>query len=333
MNQVSNTNATPAAAATRPASLSVPLNAHAVVVREFGGIDQLDYTTVPVPTPGMGQVLVRVLAVGVGPWDAWVRSGHSVVPQPLPLTPGSDICGIVVNLGPDVDHLKVGDEVYGVTNPRFTDGYADYAIAHVDMIALKPQKLGYEEAASAPVLAVTAHQMLFNYAELQPGQRVLIHGAAGNVGAYAVQLAHNAGAYVIGTASSANADYVRSLGADEVVIARTGSFASYANNIDVVIDLVGAVTHDASWTVLREGGVLVSAVTEPDKARAAEKNIRSDFLLVSVKTDVLNAIGEQLNADRLHTRVGEVLRLSEAKLAHGMLEGKPHRAGKIVLIP
>ena len=169
----------------------------AVAIREFGGPDVLTYADVPVRSPGPGEVLVRVRASGVGPWDAWIREGRSALPQPLPLILGSDISGLVEATGLEVSGFVPGQSVFGVTNPRFTGGYAEFATVEARMIAPKPARLTDAEAASVPVIATTAWQMLFDHAGLQPNQRVLVLGGGGNVGAYAVRLAAWAGADVV----------------------------------------------------------------------------------------------------------------------------------------
>src|SRR3954452_2473398 len=180
-------------------------------VHEFGPPETMQFERVPVPNPGPGEVLVKVHAAGVGPWDGWIRAGRSALPQPLPLTLGSDLSGDIEAVGPDVTDLRVGEQVYGVTNPRFIGAYAEYALASAAMIARKPTSLSYIEAASVPVIAVTAWQGLFDQAQLMAGQAVLIHGAAGNVGAYAVQLARRAGIRTIATAAKEDLAYVREL--------------------------------------------------------------------------------------------------------------------------
>src|SRR3982750_3774635 len=172
---------------------------------------------VPRPEPGPGEVLVKVEAAGVGPWDGWIRAGKSALPQPLPLTLGSDLSGEIVAGGPDLSDLRVGDQVYGVTNPRFIGAYAEYALASAAMISRKPTSLTYIEAASVPVIAVTAWQALFDQAQLKAGQTVVIHGAAGNVGAYAVQLAHRAEVRIFATAAANDVAFVRNLGASSVI--------------------------------------------------------------------------------------------------------------------
>ncbi|MDE1182473.1 NADP-dependent oxidoreductase [Paraburkholderia sp.] len=310
---------------------ALPSTMKAVQVDAFGGVDALQYREIAVPSPGAGQVLLRVSAAGVGPWDGWIRAGNSVLEQPLPLTPGSDVAGTVVRIGPGVTGWQTGDAAFGVTNPRFTNGYAQYALADVAMLAPMPTALDPLEAAAVPVIATTAWQMLFDYANVQRGQTVLIHGAAGNVGAFAVQLAALAGTHVIATASNDQADYVRSLGANEVVEARTGSFDAYTGRIDAVVDLVGQDAIDRSFELVKPGGVLVSAVTEPDKAKADARRLKAGFLLVAVNTAVLEKLADLLVNGGLKVRVGDVLPLSQARLAHEMLEGRPHKPGKIVL--
>src|SRR4051794_28077844 len=147
-------------------------------VHEFGPPEIMKFERVPRPEPGPGEVLVKVEAAGVGPWDGWIRSGKSALPQPLPLTLGSDLSGEIVAMGTGVSGLRVGDQVYGVTNPRFIGAYAEYALASAGMVANKPASLTHVEAASVPVVAVTAWQALFDHAQLKAGQTVVIHGAA-----------------------------------------------------------------------------------------------------------------------------------------------------------
>src|SRR6201994_2343181 len=178
-------------------------------VREFGPPETMKFERVPRPEPGAGQVLVKVKAAGVGPWDGWIRAGKSALPQPLPLTLGSDLSGEVVGVGPAVSDLRVGDQVYGVTNPRFVGAYAEYALASAGMVSNKPAALTHVEAASVPVIAVTAWQALFDQAQLKEGQKVVIHGAAGNVGSYAVQLARRAGLQTISTVATDDIAFVR----------------------------------------------------------------------------------------------------------------------------
>jgi NADPH:quinone reductase-like Zn-dependent oxidoreductase len=303
----------------------------AVRIHEFSGLEAIKYEELSRPVPGNGQALIRVKAAGVGPWDAWVREGKSVLPQPLPLILGSDLSGIVEEVGPDVSDFKPNDEVFGVTNSQFTGAYAEYALAEAFMIARKPMRLSYIEAASVPVVASTAWQMVFEHGEVDSTKRVLVHGAAGNVGAYVVQLAKLVGANVIATAYTRDVEYVRALGADEVIDVQTARFEERVKNVDVVIDTVGGEIIDRSFEVLKAGGALISSVATPDQDKAARYRVRASFFLVKVSTAGLTELADLLDSGQLTTNVGEVLPLAEARVAHEMLAGRPHKRGKIVL--
>lgn len=301
-------------------------------VHEFGPPEAMQFEQIPRPDPGPGEVLVKVHAAGVGPWDGWIRAGRSALPQPLPLTLGSDLSGVVEAVGPDVPDLRIGDQVYGVTNPRFTGAYAECALASAAMIARKPTSLSHIEAASVPVIAVTAWQGLFDQAKLVAGQTVLIHGAAGNVGAYAVQLARHAGIRTIATAAAEDLAHVRELGADTVVDYRTERFEDAAQDVDAVLDLVGGDTQTRSFPVLRRGGKLISAVSQPDQELAESLGVDATFFLVNVTTGRLTEIAALIDGGALRTRVGAVLPFEDAREAHLMLEGiRRAPKGKIVL--
>jgi NADPH:quinone reductase-like Zn-dependent oxidoreductase len=301
-------------------------------VHEFGPPDVMRFERVVPPPPGPGEVLVKVEAAGVGPWDGWIRAGKSALPQPLPLTPGSDLSGEIVALGPEVSGPRVGDPVYGVTNPQFTGAYAEYAVASAAMVSAKPTSLTHVEAASVPVIAVTAWQALFDHARVEAGQTVVIHGAAGNVGAYAVQLARRAGVRTIATASAHDIPFLRDLGASTVIDFHTQRFEDQARDVDAVIDLVGGETQKRSFHVLRRGGKLISAVSPPDQQLAQSAGVEAAFFLVNVTRQSLAEIAALIDRGELRARVGAVLPFAEAREAHLMLEGlRPRPKGKIVL--
>src|SRR5262245_18606550 len=303
----------------------------AVRILQFGSPDVIVNSNVPRPEPGKGELLVRVKAAGVGPWDALIREGNSELPQKLPLTLGSDIAGTVEAIGGEVAGFKAGDEVYGVTNDQFIGGYAEYAVASAGKMAKKPTALNFVEAAGAPVVAVTAWQMLFDYARVIPAQTVLIHGGAGNVGSYAVQLARAAGVTTIVTASSGDTDYVKSLGAQKVIDYQKTRFENAVTAVDAAIDTVGGETRQRSLNVIKPGGILVTVVSPPPAKTGTFDGIRVVFFLVDVTTERLNNITRLFNEGKLHTHVGTVLPLQEARTAHKMLSGTPHARGKIVL--
>jgi len=303
----------------------------AVRVHRFGPPEVITLEDVPKPEPRNGEVVVQVKAAGIGPWDALIRSGKSALPQPLPLVLGSDLSGVIDSIGPGVEPFKVGDEVFGVTNERFTGAYAEYALAKAAMIAPKPKSLNHTHAASVPVVAVTAWQMVFDFARLSSGQSVLIQGGAGNVGGYAVQFARLAGALVIATASAKDVSYVRSLGGVGVIDYRATRFEERVKETDAVIDTVGGDTLDRSYGVLKRGGIVVSSAAQPSNEKAEHHGVRAVFFLVQVTTERLRKIAELIDAEKLRTEVGEVLWLDEARKGHEMLEGAPHRRGKIVI--
>jgi NADPH:quinone reductase-like Zn-dependent oxidoreductase len=254
------------------------------------------------------------------------------LPQPLPLTLGSDLSGEIVAMGRGVSELRVGDQVYGVTNPRFIGAYAEYALASAGMVSNKPTSLTHVEAASVPVVAVTAWQALFDHAKLKAGQTVIIHGAAGNVGSYAVQLARQAGVQTIATVSTGDISVARNLGANTVIDYRTQRFEKEVQDANAVIDLVGGETQDRSFQVLRRGGKLISAVSRPDQDLAKRYGVEATFFLVDVTSQYLTKIARFIDGGKLRTNVGAVLPLADAREAHLMLERvRPPPKGKIVL--
>jgi NADPH:quinone reductase-like Zn-dependent oxidoreductase len=301
-------------------------------VHEFGPPEKMIFETVPRPLPAAGEVLVKVHAAGVGPWDASIRAGKSSLPQPLPLTLGSDLAGEVATLGSGVSDIAVGDQVFGVTNTQFLGAYAEYALASAAMLAKKPSSLSYIEAASVPVVAVTAWQGLFDYARLEAGQMVVIHGAAGNVGAFAVQLARRARLRSVVTASTKDIDYVRGLGADKVVDYHTQRFEDQVRDADAVLDLVGGETQTRSFQILRRGGKLISTVSKPDQDLAKQHGVTAAFFLVDVTTDRLRKIAALIDRGELKTRIGAILPLADAREAHMILDGqRAQPQGKIIL--
>ena len=294
-------------------------------IHSFGPPDVVVVEDVPMPLPGPGEVLVRVMAAGVAAWDAIIREGKSKVsPQP-PLTLGSDLSGVVEQVGPGVAGFAPADEVYGVTNQQFCGAQAEFAVAMAGMIARKPQSLGYVEAASAPVVAVTAWQMLLQYGQATRGQTVMVVGAAGNVGAYAVQMAVDAGIHVVAIAHLADQDLLHSLGVKSIIDLSKPAFEQDLPQVDVILDTVGGSTLQRCVAALRPGGKLVTSVsTQPLPAGAI-------FFYAEVTTARLQTLTPLFEASRITARVGSVLPLSEVRQAQGMLAGAPHKSGKIVL--
>jgi len=215
-------------------------------IHSFGSPDVVVVEDVPMPSPGPNEVLVRVMAAGVAPWDAIIREGKSKVSPRPPLTLGSDFSGVVEKVGPGVTGFTPAEEVYGVTNPQFCGAQAEFAVARSGMIARKPQSLNHVEAASAPVIALTAWQMLFQYAQAKRGQTVMVVGAAGNVGAYAVQMAVDTGINVVAVAHLDGEDLLRSLGVKSIIDSSKPAFEQISRRWMLSWTRSGAVPFSAA---------------------------------------------------------------------------------------
>jgi NADPH:quinone reductase-like Zn-dependent oxidoreductase len=303
----------------------------AEMIRQFGPPSAIVTADIARPEPAAQEVLVRIKAAGVGPWDALVREGKSATAPSAPLILGSDLAGVVEAVSSGVSDFKPGDEVFGVANEKFTNGYAEFVAVPAGVLARKPAKLDFVSAASVPVVAVTAWQMLFEYAHATAGQRVLVHGAGGSVGSCAVQLAKNAGLQVTATASARDAEYVRGLGAADVLDYRTTRFEEKLTSVDIVIDTQGGEVRERSMRVLSPTGILVSVHSPIPDDIARRYGNRAVFFIVQVTTPRLNKIRELFDVGKLRADIGTVLPLEEARTAHEMLAGAPHNRGKIVL--
>ena len=301
----------------------------AVRVPRFGGPEVIEVQDIPVPSPGPNEVLVRVAAAGVAPWDAIIREGKSEVSPPPPLTLGSDLSGVVDRVGDAVKDFRVGDLVYGVTNPQFVGAQADYAVCQAGMIAPRPRGLSHLESASAPVIAVTAGQMLFEYADSKPGQTVLITGAAGNVGAYAVQMAVGSGIGVVAVARKRDEQVLRELRVNVIVDSGVPDLARGLPRVDAILDLVGGETVQQCIGALKENGKLVTVVS--DQIPMHRQDVKPVFFYAEVTTARLRKFTQMFEGGKIRAKVGSVLPLEEARKAYEMLAGAPHERGKIML--
>ncbi len=304
----------------------------AIRIHGRGGPDHLDYDEVPKPHPGPGEVLVRIAASGIIVtelmWDVTYQTAAGE-PRPLPI-PGRDLSGVVAEVGTGVSDVAVGDAVYAMLGYGRDGAEADYAIALPSELAPKPRTLDDVQAAAGPLSALTAWKALFIHAQVSPGHRVLIHGAAGGVGTYAVQFAHWAGAHVIATASARNTDFLRGLGADQIIDYAASRFEDVAHEVDVVFDLVGGDTLTRSWRVVREGGVVVSVVSPRPTEQAPRPGVRFVWFIVEPSGEQLRQIGALLDAGQVRPVVDQVFPLAAARQAYDAgLHGHPR--GKIVL--
>jgi NADPH:quinone reductase-like Zn-dependent oxidoreductase len=296
-------------------------------IHEFGGPSVLRYEEAPTPEPASDQILIHVHAAGINPVDGKIRSGtfHGFRPE-LPAILGRDISGVVEKSG--VNDFRVGDEVFGMLDYH-RGSYAEYAVAAPNEIVKKPGDLDHLHAGSISVAALTAWQAVFDNGELRSGQRVLIHGGAGGVGHYAVQFAAAAGAEVVATAGAKDLEFVRSLGAKQVIDYKAQRFEEEVSEIDLVIDLVAGETRKRSWKVLKPGGLMVSTLGEPEIPGDAPKGARSRGMVVETKADQLSEIGNRAANGKLRIEISKVFQLSDPANAHEFLEHE-HFRGKIV---
>jgi NADPH:quinone reductase-like Zn-dependent oxidoreductase len=304
----------------------------AIRIHNYGGPEVLKYEDAPRPEPGEGEVLIRVYAASVNPIDWKVREGHTkdFWPHKFPLILGWDLSGVVEELGRGVSRFKIGDEVYSVPDPTRNGAYADYIVVRESELALKPNSLHHIRAAAVPLAALTAWQSLFDTAQLQPGQRVLIHAGSGGVGHFAVQLAKWKGAYVFATASTKNQDLLPEVGVDKAIDYTQQRFEDVARKIDIVLDPIGGDTQERSWQVLKKGGILLSLVEPPSADKAKALGIQAAFVASHPNGAELAKIAKLINSGDLKPIVNRILPLSEARRAHELSQ-TGHTHGKIVL--
>ncbi|MEV2272260.1 NADP-dependent oxidoreductase [Nonomuraea africana] len=300
----------------------------------FGGPEVLKVIEVEQPVPGPAEVLVRVHAAAVNPTDVWHRATGGLAGGAAPVRLGWDVSGVVAAVGPGVTTLEPGDEVFGLPRHPLPAGtYAEYVTSPARHLVRKPAELSHEEAAALPLAALTAWQALVDTAGVRPGQRVLIHAAAGGVGHLAVQIAKARGAYVIGTARSVKHDVVRELGADEVIDYTQVDFTAATGDIDVVIDAIGGEYGPRSLRTLRPGGIVVSLASPAEAYLAAEARplgLRAAFMIVEADQAGLREIASLAASGRLRPRIEATLPLELAGKAHELAESG-RTTGKIVL--
>jgi NADPH:quinone reductase-like Zn-dependent oxidoreductase len=299
----------------------------------LGGPDVLRETELPRPVPGISQILVAVHASGLNPTDWKHRSHRAFLPDP-PFVLGWDVSGVVEAVGFGVTLFQPGDEVFGMLPyPHGVGAHAEYVVGPARAFAPKPPALTHAEAGALPLAGLTAWQALVDTAGIDAGQRVLIHAAAGGVGHLAVQIAKAKGAYVIGTASPGHHDFLRGLGADEVIDYHTTDVAQAVHDMDVVLDSVGGDSPVRSLATLRPRGTLVSILRGGGELQlaAAEKGVRSVTMLVEADHAGMLAIGALADSGALRPAIAGTFALADAAKAHALGE-TGHTAGKLVLV-
>jgi NADPH:quinone reductase-like Zn-dependent oxidoreductase len=309
-----------------------PPTMKAIRIHTFGDANVLTLDDVEKPQPGAGEILIEVHAAGINPVDYKMRSGTFNKQQlKLPLTLGRDVAGRVVAIGPGVRTVGLEDDVYAYLGlGSGNGGYAQFAIAKENEAAAKPNSLSYVEAAAVPLAATTAWQGLFDIGKLAPGERVLVQGAPGGVGHFAVQFAKLTGAWVVATGSGADLELLRRLGADEAIDYRQDKFDERGRDIDLVLDLVGGDTQQRSWKVVKDGGRIVSTLQQPSSPDASTRRISAHVFMAQARRDQLEKIAHLIDDRRVHVVIDQVMPLADARRAHDHMEND-HIRGKVVL--
>jgi NADPH:quinone reductase-like Zn-dependent oxidoreductase len=298
----------------------------AVRINEWGQPVQIE--ELPQPSPTNDEVLVRVDAASVNPIDGAIALGYAKAMFTAPLTLGTDFAGEVVAVGADVHHVKPGDAVYGASLNRGT--FAEYAVVKASGVALKPQSLDDVHAAAVPLAGLSAWQTLFNLAQLQSGERILIHGAGGGIGTFGVQLAKDKGAYVIGHARANKADFVKQLGADEFINAESQRFEDVVGKVDVVLDTIGGEYVERSYNVLNEGGRFVSVAAMLPEDAGKDRGIVAMGTFTQPTVEGLTQLAQAIDAGKLKVFVNRTFPMDETQTAlfYKPQDGAP---GKVVV--
>ena len=285
------------------------------------------------PKPAADQVLVAVHAAAVNPFDYKVRQGAAQLPEGVnfPATLGGDFAGTIAEIGEDVTGFAVGQAVYGQAGALSGHGsFAEFTPVKSTSVSAKPDSTDFVQAAAIPLVAVSAYQALVDHANLQAGQKILIHGGAGGIGSVAVQLAKHLGARVVATARGTDTDYVKQLGADEVIDYEHQDFTTSADDYDVVFDTVGGETNAKSYQVIKDGGAFVSMAAQADEAKVAEKHLQYTSQFTRMTPERLKHITDLVDADVITVKIDKVYPLEEAAAAVERV-GTGHPSGKVVI--
>ena len=309
----------------------------AIILRGFGGVENLEYSNIPLPDISDNEVLVKVKAFSINPVDIKTRLGRGQATRLKEFNPiilGWDVSGIVTNAGRSVTSFKTGDEVFGMVNfPGHGKAYAENVAAPEMHLALKPSIVSHEDAASASLAALTAWQILKEKVRIKPGDKVLIHAAAGGVGHYAVQMAKHLGAFVIGTSSDENKKFVLDLGASEHIDYKKQIFENEVKDVDFVLDSIGSDYIDRSLKVLKPGGIIISipsGTSESVKEKASSKGMTGDTFRVQSDGKNMKEIADLLEKGIIRSYVSKVFAFDEIRAAHMQIESGRTK-GKIVV--
>jgi NADPH:quinone reductase-like Zn-dependent oxidoreductase len=301
-------------------------------IHAYGASSEIRIEDAPIPALQPDEVLIRVVATSVNPVDWKIRKGFlkTFIPYEMPLIMGWDVSGIVEKTGPAVTRFKPGDAVYSRPDIKRNGAYAEYIAVREAEVAVKPATISHVEAASLPLVSITAWEALFTTAGLSKGQRVLIHAGAGGVGSIAVQLARAKGAHVTATASAGKAALVRSLGADEVIDYHAQDFSIVARDMDVVFDTIGGEVQDKSWGVLKTGGMLVSITAQPSEDRAKAEGKRVGYVFIGPNAAILKDLGEMVDMGQVRPLIAAEFGLNDTAKAQDFSE-TGRATGKVVI--
>lgn len=303
----------------------------AAQITQFGNIDVIKIVEIEKPKPKDDQVLVKVFAASLNPFDTMVREGKASFPVQLPITLGGDIAGEIVEVGNDVTGFNVGDKVYGQASAVAgnSGAFAEFAATKSSQIALMPKNLGFAEAATMPLVGCSAVQGMDEHINLQAGQKILIQGASGGIGSIALQIAKNIGAFVAATTPPEAIETVKSLGADVVIDYKSQDFTEIVHNYDAVFDTVGAAVFDKSISCLKPGGVAASMTAHANDELVAKQKVSAFTQLTKVTTERLNQLTKLIEDGVVTTRIGKVLPLEQTQEAFKLRESGT--LGKIIL--
>ncbi|SFD47820.1 NADPH:quinone reductase [Bacillus sp. OV194] len=306
----------------------------AVVINEYGGRDQLVEKKVNDPKPGPKDILIEIHATSINPVDWKIREGYlrDNLSFTFPIILGWDAAGVVKETGSSVTKFKPGDEVFTRPATERDGTYAELLAADEELVAFKPKNLTYEEAASIPLVGLTAWQCLVEFAHIQEGQRVLIHAGGGGVGSFAIQLAKAKGAYVLSTGSKDSEEIIKESGADEFIDYNVKDFAETIEPVDIVFDTIGGEVQHNSYKVIKPDGILVSIVSPPVQKEATNHSVKAGFVFLDPDGDQLAEIGKLIEEGKIKPFVGETFPLTQegVRKAHELSESH-HAKGKIII--
>lgn len=305
----------------------------AIVMNQYGDSEELVETELSKPEINPDQVLIEMHATAINPIDWVMRSGYMAESMPVefPFILGWDAAGVIAEVGQDVTQFKVGDEVFA--RPATENGtYAEYVAVEEDLVALKPNNISFNEAASVPLAGLTAWQCLVDFGQIQAGDKVLIHAGSGGVGSLAIQIAKSFGAYVLSTASGKNEAFLKELGVDEFINYETTDFVDVAKDLDLVVDTMGGEILEKSLSVVKDGGRLVSISGEPNAEKAKEREITVKSLWLNPNGKQLAELGGLIEKGEVKPYIGHTFPFTAQGLrdAHD-LSATRHAKGKIVI--